>query len=89
MVEEGQTRDQIIAYNIKKYGGQDVLGAPIDQGFNRLAWLFPYLVGAGSAIVVGLVAMRFSRRQKDPEETRAAEDPALDERLDDELRDLD
>ena len=38
---------------IAKYGGQQLLGAPIDKGFNRLAWLFPYLVGAAGVVVVG------------------------------------
>jgi cytochrome c-type biogenesis protein CcmH/NrfF len=89
LVEDGKSRDEIIAWFVAKYGGQDVLGAPIDKGFNRLAWLFPYLVGAGSAVAVGLVAMRFSRRHNTPEDAPVTEDPALEERLDDELRDLD
>ena len=75
---------------MKEYGGQDVLGAPIDEGFNRLAWLFPYLVGAGSAVAVGFAAVRLSKR-RDPQsdEAPAAQDSELNERLDDELRDLD
>ena len=32
-----------------KYGSQEVLAAPIDKGFNRLAWLLPYAVGRASA----------------------------------------
>src|SRR2546425_12008480 len=64
LVEEGRTHDQIVGSFIQRYGGQDVLGAPLDQGFNRLAWLFPYLVGVGSAISVGFVAGRLSRRNQ-------------------------
>ncbi len=30
---------------VAEYGGQDVLAAPIDRGFNRLAWIVPYAVG--------------------------------------------
>jgi hypothetical protein len=89
LVEEGKTRDEIIAAFVKEYGGQDVLGAPIDRGFNRLAWLFPYMVGVGSAVAVGFVAVRLSKRQQPQDETTAAPNPAMDERLDDELRDLD
>jgi cytochrome c-type biogenesis protein CcmF len=90
LVEQGRTEDQIVAAFVKKYGGQDVLGAPIDKGFNRLAWLFPYLVGIGSAVSVGLVAVRLSRRnQADASEARDQGDAAIDERLDDELRNLD
>jgi cytochrome c-type biogenesis protein CcmF len=91
LVEQGRTRDQIVASFIQRYGGQDVLGAPLDQGFNRLAWLFPYLVGAGSAISVGFVAVRLARRNQssaDAADAREA-DAALEQRLDDELRDLD
>jgi hypothetical protein len=88
-VEQGMNRDAIVAAFVKEYGGQDVLAAPIDKGFNRLAWLFPYLVGAGSAFAVGFVAVRFARRHDTTQEAPAADDPALEERLDDELRDLD
>ena len=31
-----------------------MLGAPIDKGFNRLAWLLPWSVGGGAAAAVGL-----------------------------------
>jgi hypothetical protein len=89
LVEQGQSRDAIIATFVKEYGGQDVLGAPINKGFNRLAWLFPYLVGAGSAVVVGFAAVRLARRHDPAVDAPSAGDPALEERLDDELRDLD
>ncbi len=90
MVEEGKSRDEIIAAFVKEYGGQDVLGAPIDEGFNRLAWLFPYMVGLGSAVAVGFAAVRLSRRREpQSDEGPAGQDAVMDERLDDELRDLD
>jgi cytochrome c-type biogenesis protein CcmF len=88
-VEQGMSRDEIVAAFVKEYGGQDVLGKPIDRGFNRLAWLFPYLVGAGSAAIVGFAALRFSRRRQSGDDAPQPEDAALAERLDDELRDLD
>jgi len=92
-VEQGQTHDAIVAAFIKKYGGQEVLGAPLDQGFNRLAWLFPYLIGAGSAIGVAIVAVRLSRHESasaaERADTPGATDAQLDDRLDDELRNLD
>jgi cytochrome c-type biogenesis protein CcmH/NrfF len=91
LVEQGQTRDQIISSFVQRYGGQDVLGAPIDKGFNRLAWAFPYLVGVGSAVAVGFVAVRLSRRNQAPADAadERDSDAALEQRLDDELRDLD
>ena len=50
-----------------------MLGAPLDKGFNRLAWLFPYLAGAGGVVAVGaggraLVAAPRAGRQ--PEASR-------------------
>jgi cytochrome c-type biogenesis protein CcmF len=93
LVNEGKTKDEIFQYYIAKYGSQEPLAQPIDKGFNRLAWLFPYVLGASGAAAVGFVAVRWSRANPDgPADhinTAPAEDPALRSRLDDELRDLD
>ena len=89
---EGKGHDAVIAAFIKEFGGQDILSAPVDKGFNRLAWFFPYLIGATGAASVAVVAFRWSRRDDtaggasgQPE----AGTPDLTARLDDELRDLD
>ncbi len=90
LVDSGKSEDQIVGYFIAKYGGQQFLGAPVDEGFNRLAWLFPYLLGASGAVAVGVAAVRWSRNHdKAPADIPAAADPGLDDRLDDELRNLD
>jgi cytochrome c-type biogenesis protein CcmF len=90
LIDQKKTHDEIINWFVTKYGDQRMLGAPIDKGFARLAWLIPYLVGASGAILVGFAAVRWSRRPEDaaPEATPAV-DAAIDERIDDELRDLD
>jgi len=86
----GEDRDRIREYFVAQYGSQEPLGAPIDKGFNRLAWLFPYLVGAASAVAMGIVAVRWSRqRAAAAPETVPPADPKLEARLEDELRDLD
>ena len=86
----GMNREQVLAAFVADAGSQDVLMAPIDEGFNRLAWLFPYMLGASGAIVAGLVAFRWSRRDDAAvQPSTAAADPALQARLDDELRELD
>jgi len=89
-VDEGMTEDEIIQHYITELGGQQILGTPLNQGIGRLAWLFPYLLGASGAFVVGFAAVRWSRRSEKP---RAGEQPQedadLSERLDDELRNLD
>jgi cytochrome c-type biogenesis protein CcmH/NrfF len=90
LIKEGKTRDDIIQYYIAKYGSQEPLAEPIDKGFNRLAWLFPYAVGALGLVTIGFVAMRWSHHAKGVAESAA---PPLDSevasRLDDELRNLD
>ncbi len=90
-IDLGKTHDEMISHFIALYGGQYFLGAPIDKGFNRLAWLFPYLAGATGLVLVGVTAKRWSRRDGDVETApvSAPPDPALEERLDDELRNLD
>ena len=78
---------------MKEFGGEHILAAPVDKGFNRLAWLFPYLLGVTAAASVGLAAFRWSRRDGVATAAHgrlaAAGDPELSARLDDELRDLD
>ena len=66
LLDQGKTRDQVIAYFIQKYGGQVALAAPIDRGFNRLAWLLPYSIGAAAAGGLGYAAWRLSRRAPAP-----------------------
>src|SRR5262249_31892056 len=62
MIDEGRNHDQIIQAFMAKYGGEEMLGAPIDKGFNRLAWLFPYLIGLSSAVAVAVVAVKWTRK---------------------------
>ena len=93
MVAQGRSREQVYQYYISKYGSQEPLASPINKGFNRLAWLFPYVMGASGAFMVGLVAFRWSRRTADEtaadDVTTNTDDSQLQQRLDDELRDLD
>ncbi len=93
LLSEGKDHDAVIAAFVKEFGGQDILSAPVDKGFNRLAWLFPYVIGATGAASVAFVAFRWSRRdgvaEALPPAAATAADGALQARLDDELRDLD
>ena len=87
---DGKDHDAVIAAFVQEFGGQDVLARPIDRGFNRLAWLFPYLVAAAALIGLGVTARRWSRRTTPAVAGDAGLlDPALNARLDDELKDLD
>ena len=89
LIDQGKSHDEIIQWFIKTYDSQEMLGAPLDQGFNRLAWMLPWAIGATGAVMVGFAAMKWSRRSEDDETPAAERDEALDERLDDELRNLD
>jgi cytochrome c-type biogenesis protein CcmF len=93
LLDQGRTREQVIQYFIKKYGGQVALAAPIDKGFNRLAWLLPYTLGTVAAIGLGYGAYRLARRAPAGARVEAAEstvaDAELADKLDDELRSLD
>jgi cytochrome c-type biogenesis protein CcmH/NrfF len=88
---KGMTREEIKAAFVADHGGQDILAAPIDEGFNRLAWALPYVAGLTGAAAVGLVARRWTRRRGDApaEGPQVPQEDALRVRLDDELRDLD
>jgi cytochrome c-type biogenesis protein CcmF len=88
LVDHGKTHDEVLAAFVEKYGEQ-VLNAPIDKGFNRLAWLIPSLLGVGGIGLVGFVAMKWSRHPEEPKSQETTEDPSLKDRIDDELRDLD
>ena len=88
---KNMNREEILKALVIEHGGQDILLAPINQGFNRLAWLFRYVIGASGAVAVVLAAMRWSRRDHGTLAPAggAGDDPSLRARLDDELRDLD
>jgi cytochrome c-type biogenesis protein CcmF len=91
LLAKGMNHDQIVDYYVDKYGSQEVLASPIDQGFNRIAWLLPYVAGAAGVLAVGMVAFRWSRRADGADAAAPAgpANPELESRLDDELRDLD
>jgi cytochrome c-type biogenesis protein CcmF len=95
LVKQGKTRDEIFQYYIAKYGSQEPLAAPIDKGFNRLAWFFPYAVGGFAAVAGAFMVRKWSRRAPeqpvtaDTQAAPSAEDAALQARLDRELENLD
>jgi cytochrome c-type biogenesis protein CcmF len=96
MLLAGQSRQDIIAYFVKREGGLHVLGAPPDVGFNRLAWALPYGLGLAGAGALAFAAWKFSHRAT-PASTPASEaadrtltnDHDLEDRLEDELSRVD
>jgi cytochrome c-type biogenesis protein CcmH/NrfF len=49
-LEAGMNEDEVLRAFVNDYGHQAVLARPIDEGFNRLAWFFPYLLGMSTAV---------------------------------------
>jgi cytochrome c-type biogenesis protein CcmF len=92
LVAQGKTREDVYQHFIAEWGSQEPLASPIDTGFNRLAWAFPYAVGLVGLGLAATIALRWSRSAQ-PTLAGAASaapvDPALEQRLADELRDLD
>lgn len=89
LLNDGKDVDQVLAAFVEKYG-EAVLAVPRNSGFNALAWLLPYALGALGLVMILLTARRWSR----PAAAVAGGgetliDPGLDARLDDELRNLD
>ncbi|HYM22869.1 MAG TPA: cytochrome c-type biogenesis CcmF C-terminal domain-containing protein [Vicinamibacterales bacterium] len=89
LLDQGKTHDEVIQAVLAKYGNEEMLGAPIDKGFNRLVWLFPYLMAGVGIVVIGFAAVKWTRHPEKPAEALPAADPDLDDRINDELRDLD
>ena len=82
-------RDAVVAAFVQEYGSQAILTAPIDRGFNRLAWAVPYVVGLVMLAGIIFTARRWSRNSTPAVAGDAPIDATLSDRLDDELRNLD
>jgi cytochrome c-type biogenesis protein CcmH len=78
---ECRIKDELVA----NYG-DSILAAPPSRGFGLLAWWVPLGGIVLAAAVVGLAAWRWSRAREAESAHAVAVDPALERRLDDELR---
>jgi cytochrome c-type biogenesis protein CcmH len=80
----GDTKSEIKARLVANYGDA-ILAAPPHHGFGLLAWWLPIAGIVAAAALVGFGAWRWSRA-REPAPAAAPLDPALERRLDDELR---
>ena len=60
-VERGESDDLTLQGFVQKYG-TTVLAAPTQQGFNRLAWIMPYLALGLGLITVSLIVHAWTKR---------------------------
>ena len=77
---KGEIKDRLVA----EYG-EAILAAPPRKGFGLLAWWLPVAGILVAAALVGIGAWRWARA-REPAAAGASLDPALERRLDDELR---
>jgi len=93
-IAAGDTRSEIKNKLVAEYGTR-ILAAPPRHGFDLLAWALPPAGIVAAAVVLGLLAWRWSRLREEPEprELWAVNgqrlDPALERLVDEELEDFD
>jgi cytochrome c-type biogenesis protein CcmH len=83
-IAAGETKSEIKDRLVAEYG-EAILAAPPRHGFGLLAWWLPIGGIVAAAVLVGVGAWRWSRA-REPAPAAAPLDPALERRLDDELR---
>ena len=90
----GQTRQQILDAYVEQHG-KHVLAEPPAVGFDRVLYVLPFVMLAGSLGLIALVVRRFTGRSTGkaamagiPSDAQADSD-GLVTQLDDDLRDLD
>jgi cytochrome c-type biogenesis protein CcmH len=83
-IAAGDTKSEIKDRLVANYG-ESILAAPPHHGFGLVAWWLPIVGITAAAAVVGVGAWRWSRA-REPAAPAAPLDPALERRLDDELR---
>ena len=87
-IAAGDTKSEIKDKLVADFGEQ-VLASPPKRGFNLLAWVLPPVLALGAAVVVGILAVRWSRRRGTGAGGDGTPDPVMERRIDDELARLD
>ena len=60
-LRQGESKEEILQYFASKYG-ERVLAEPTKGGFNRMLWLFPFVIVVVAMAVISLLMRRWSRR---------------------------
>jgi cytochrome c-type biogenesis protein CcmH len=89
-IAAGNTKAEIKGRLVENFGEQ-VLASPPKKGFNLLAWVLPPVAAVIGAAVIGMLAVRWSRRRDghDGEEPVGVAEPDVEQQIDDELARLD
>jgi cytochrome c-type biogenesis protein CcmH/NrfF len=84
-IAAGDTRSRIKSRLVAEYG-EAILAAPERKGFGLLAWWLPIVGILAAALLVGAGAWRWSHTRDGDLPPGSRLDPALERRVDDELR---
>jgi cytochrome c-type biogenesis protein CcmH len=82
-IAAGDSKQEIKDLLVAQYGTK-ILAAPPKKGFSLLAWLLPIFLLLGGAIVLGVLAWRWSH-SREPGPPAAQLSQALERRVDEEL----
>jgi cytochrome c-type biogenesis protein CcmH len=83
-IAAGDSKSEIKDKLVAEYGPQ-ILAAPPKKGFDLLAWLLPIVGLLGGALVLALLAWRWSHTREPGPPATAGLSPALERRVDEEL----
>ena len=84
-IAAGDTKSEIKRKLVTQFGPA-VLAEPSKHGFNLLAWVLPLVAAGIAAVVVGVLAWRWSRGRGSPAVAGGPPlDPELERRVDEEL----
>ena len=61
-LDAGKGREEILASFVSTYG-EKILSAPTKTGFNLAAWVTPFLVVVAGGILIGVMSLRWSKRE--------------------------
>jgi cytochrome c-type biogenesis protein CcmH len=86
-IQAGDSKEEIKDNLVAEYGPA-ILAAPPKEGFDLLAWVLPFVGLVGGAVVLAALAWHWSRRRGPPQGSPALS-PALERRVDEELRRFD
>lgn len=81
-LERGETREEVLAYFVSKYG-EWILLSPRTSGFNLLVWVLPLAAVLAGAVGIVVVVRRWNSRAKTRPgaEAHRVPDPAYLERV--------
>ncbi len=60
-MSQGKGKEEITTAFVARYG-EKVLSAPTTSGFNLAAWITPFLAVLVGGVLIGLISLRWSRR---------------------------